>query len=93
MKRQVQTLSRGLAEVTHTQVVQFIHESVKDFFNEKGLSALDDNVTPTEAAIRAHFRFSRICVRYLAMEEIGQATSYKHDDFDDFPFLRYATTS
>ncbi|KAK3896424.1 hypothetical protein C8A05DRAFT_40045, partial [Staphylotrichum tortipilum] len=62
MKRQVQTLSRGLAEVTHTQVVQFIHQSVKDFFVEKGLSALDGSGTSTEAAIRAHFRFSRICV-------------------------------
>jgi hypothetical protein len=90
MKRQVQTLSRDLAEVTNAQVVQFIHQSVKDFFVEKGLSALDDSVTSAEAAIRAHFRFSRICVRYLAMEEIGQATSYEHDDF---PFLRYATTS
>ncbi|KAK3896603.1 hypothetical protein C8A05DRAFT_48407 [Staphylotrichum tortipilum] len=90
MKRQVQDLSRGLAEVTDAQVVQFIHQSVKDFFVEKGLSALDASVTSTEAAIRAHFRFSWICVCYLAMEEIGQATSYKHDDF---PFLRYATTS
>ncbi len=63
MKRQVQTLSRGLAEVTNAQVVQFIHQSVKDFFVEKGLSALDGNVTSTEAAIRAHFRLSKICVR------------------------------
>src|SRR5262249_7721022 len=99
MKRQVQTLSRGLAEVTPALVVQFIHQSVKDFFVEKGLSALDDSVTSTEAAIRAHFRFSRICIRYLAMEEIGRSTSdedsgswstsYEHD----FAFLRYATTS
>ena len=45
MKRQTQTLSRGLAEITPTQVVQFIHQSVKDFFVEKGLSALAGNVT------------------------------------------------
>ena len=87
MKRQVQTLSRGLAEVSDTQVVQFIHQSVKDFV-EKGLSALDGNVTSTEAAIRAHFRFSKICIRYLTMEEIGRSTTY-----NDFTFLRYATTS
>ncbi|KAK3371451.1 hypothetical protein B0T24DRAFT_320290 [Lasiosphaeria ovina] len=90
MKRQVQTLSRGLAEVTHAQDVQFIHQSVKDFFVEKGLSALDGSVTSTEVAIRAHFRFSRICIRYLAMEEIGRSTSYNDSDF---PFLRYAVTS
>ncbi|KXX74246.1 Vegetative incompatibility protein HET-E-1, partial [Madurella mycetomatis] len=90
MKRQVQTLSRGLAEVTDTQIVQFIHQSVKDFFVEKGLSVLGGGVTPAEAATGAHFRFSRICVRYLAMEEIDRSTSY---DDDGFPFLRYATTS
>ncbi|RYP00350.1 hypothetical protein DL764_006550 [Monosporascus ibericus] len=40
MKRKVQALSCGLAEVTpspNRQVVQFIHQSVKDFFVEKGL--------------------------------------------------------
>jgi len=86
MKRQVQTLSCGLAEVGQAQVVQFIHQSVKDFFVEKGLSALDGNVASTEAAIRAHFRFSKICIRYLVMEKIGRSTSY-----NDFTFLRYAT--
>ncbi|RKK95798.1 hypothetical protein BFJ71_g8264 [Fusarium oxysporum] len=41
IKRRVQTLSCGLAEVTlDTEVVQFIHQSAKDFFLEKGLSAL-----------------------------------------------------
>ncbi|KLU91741.1 hypothetical protein MAPG_10690 [Magnaporthiopsis poae ATCC 64411] len=90
MELQLQTLSRGLAEVTRTQAVQFIHQSVKDYFVEKGLPAPGGTVTWTEAAIGAHFRFSRICVRYLAMEEIGRSTSYGDKDF---PFLRYATTS
>ena len=102
MKRRVQTLSRGLAEVTHTQAVQFIHQSVKDFFAEKGLSALNGGQTLTEAAMRAHFRFSKICIRYLAMEEIGLSTSGDNNGFSslskesvnsDFHFLRYATTS
>ncbi|KAK5658395.1 hypothetical protein OQA88_2372 [Cercophora sp. LCS_1] len=75
MKRQVQTLSCGLAEVSQAQVVQFIHQSVKDFFVETGLPALDGNITSAEAAIRAHFRFSKICIRYLAMEEIDQITT------------------
>jgi len=88
MKGRVQTLSRGLAEVSQRQVVQFIHQSVKDFFVETGLPALDGNITSTEAAIKAHFRFSKICIRYLAMEEIGCSTRY-----DDFTFLHYATTS
>ncbi|KXH63431.1 hypothetical protein CSAL01_04545 [Colletotrichum salicis] len=42
MKRQVQTLSCGLSEIaSDTETVQFIHQSVKDFFIEKGLSVLD----------------------------------------------------
>jgi ankyrin repeat protein len=90
MKRQGQTLSRGLVEVTHTQTVQFIHQSVKDFFFEKDFSVLGGGKTLTEAAIRAHLRFSKICLRYLAMERIGQVTE---SSLDDFPFLRYATTS
>ncbi|KAK3944600.1 ankyrin repeat domain-containing protein 17 [Diplogelasinospora grovesii] len=81
MTRRVQTLSCGLAEVTATQVVQFIHQTVKDFFFEKGLSLLDNSspsLTTNMALGRAHFRLSRICIRYLAMEEI------------EFPFLPYA---
>ncbi|RYP57864.1 hypothetical protein DL769_009241 [Monosporascus sp. CRB-8-3] len=114
MKRKVQALSCGLAEVissndddedqsdlddspmsidstTGAQIVQFIHQSVKDFFVEKGLFVLDSSLTSTDAAIgMAHYRLSRICIRYLAMEEINQSTSYEHIDF---PFLDYATTS
>ncbi|KAH7268708.1 hypothetical protein B0J15DRAFT_510518 [Fusarium solani] len=96
MKRRVQTLSRGLAEVTSdTNVVQFIHQSVKDFFVAKGLSDLDNSVTSADTAIgMAHFRLSRICIRYLAMEEIDRSTNYGRDKLTiDFPFLHYATTS
>ncbi|KAK0716128.1 hypothetical protein B0H67DRAFT_464709, partial [Lasiosphaeris hirsuta] len=88
MKRQVQTLSCGLAEVSQAQAVQFIHQSVKDFFVETGLPALGGDATSAETAIRAHFQLSKICIRYLAMEEIGRSTTY-----NDFTFLRYVTTS
>ncbi|KAK0626170.1 hypothetical protein B0T14DRAFT_423288, partial [Immersiella caudata] len=92
MRGRVQMLSCGLAEISLTQVVQFIHQSVKDFFVKKGLSILNGNATSTEAAteagIRAHFRLSKICIRYLAMEEISRSTTY-----DGFTFLLYAATS
>ncbi|KAL8369289.1 hypothetical protein RB599_010557 [Gaeumannomyces hyphopodioides] len=87
--RRIKTLSRGLAEIvpsSDAQVVQFIHQSVKDFFVETGLSFLDSS---TSAIGMAHHRLSKICIRYLAMEEIGQLTSYGRRDF---PFLHYATT-
>ncbi|KAH7008750.1 ankyrin repeat-containing domain protein [Ilyonectria destructans] len=95
MKRRVQTLSRGLAEVTSdAKVVQFIHQSVKDFFVEKGLSALDESAKPDFVVGIAHHRLSRTCIRYLAMEEIGQLASYEHYRLrSKFPFLHYATTS
>ncbi|RYC80571.1 hypothetical protein BFJ63_vAg16545, partial [Fusarium oxysporum f. sp. narcissi] len=95
MKRRVQTLSRGLAEVTSdAKVVQFIHQSVKDFFTEKGLSALDETSNPSILVGTAHHRLSRTCIRYLAMEEIGQSASYKPNRLkSEFPFLHYATTS
>jgi hypothetical protein len=98
VKRRVQTLSCGLAEVIlaqDVQVVQFIHQSVKDFFLEKGLSALDSSLTsPVVAIRRAHNRLSRICIRYLAMEEIGRSTSHHHRDMmSEFSLLHYATTS
>ncbi|KAF9784163.1 hypothetical protein IL306_008316 [Fusarium sp. DS 682] len=137
-----------------TQVVQFIHQSVKDFFVENGLSALDENLSvrlstaiwlvtavllhyfpirlllsqafplPIVFAIStfwrhgvlagtakpdfpvgiAHHRLSRTCLRYLAMEEIGQLASHKRNDMmfgihkrdaitSKFPFLHYATAS
>ncbi|KAL8310354.1 hypothetical protein RB597_010275 [Gaeumannomyces tritici] len=89
--RRIKVLSHGLAEImpsSNAKVVQFIHQSVKDFFVETGLSVLDSS--STSAIGMAHHRLSKICIRYLAMEEIGQSTSYK---LRDFPFLRYATTS
>ncbi|KAL8310334.1 hypothetical protein RB597_010258 [Gaeumannomyces tritici] len=95
MKLQLRKLSCGLAEVSQPDsskpgVVQFIHQSVRDFV-EKGLSALDSSATSTDTAIgMAHHRLSKICIRYLALEEIGQSTNYERRDF---PFLHYATTS
>ncbi|RYO96337.1 hypothetical protein DL765_011608 [Monosporascus sp. GIB2] len=116
MKRRVIALTCGLAETVPSsgrRVVQFIHQSVQDFFLEKGLSALDDNLKPTETETTkadlvigiAHYRLSRTCIRYLAMEEIAQSISSDNlcsesdSDFDleyelksKFRFLDYATT-
>lgn len=69
MKRRIQTLSRGLAEIAKSsgeeissdkEVVQFIHQSVKDFFVKKGLSALDNSSKSTNLAVGiAHYQLSR----------------------------------
>ncbi|RSL86750.1 hypothetical protein CDV31_016360 [Fusarium ambrosium] len=105
MKRRIQTLSCGLAEVTSdAKVAQFIHQSVKDFFVEKGLSALDETTKPDFIIGIAYHWLSRTCIRYLAMEEIGRSANHKRNDrffephkgddmISEFPFLYYATTS
>ena len=107
MRKQVHTLSRGLAEVTESSTVQLTHQSVDDFFtNQKGLSILmnnlpspvtdrgllTDDLTPKMAIGIAHFRIARICLRYLSMEEISQSTDTTSYEHGNFPFLRYATT-
>jgi hypothetical protein len=54
MEKRLKTLSRGLTEVVPSyngRVVQFIHQSVKDFFIEKGLAALDSSMNATNFAI------------------------------------------
>lgn len=114
LEKQVRTLSCGLVEVTGStikdedmwpsdiQVVQFIHQSVKDFFIEKGLLVLQGSSTSTDVIITAHYQLSRICIRYLAIEEIAQsinqtprvpAHSYRDYISTEFSFLHYATTS
>ena len=123
MERKIQKLSRGLVEVVHSSnahFVQFIHESAKDFFVKKGLSALDgglnmveaesdtsetdseateaDETVETESETAkigiAHYRLSRTCIRYLAMDEVGQSISGNGKDLTSkFPLLHYATTS
>lgn len=95
MKRRVQMLSRGLAEVTsRTKVVKFIHPSVEDFFVDEGLSALDEALRPGVVVGISHTRLSRTCIRYLAMEEIGRLISDERGDIiSEFPFLHYATIS
>ncbi|KAF4439455.1 ankyrin repeats (3 copies) domain-containing protein [Fusarium austroafricanum] len=98
IKRRLQTLSCGLAEVTSdTKVVQFIHQSVKDFFTQKGILALDESTKGDIAGI-IHQRLSRICLCYLAMDEIGLEKTDRHLYLKSyrkskFPFLAYATTS
>ncbi|KAH7175991.1 hypothetical protein EDB81DRAFT_674526, partial [Dactylonectria macrodidyma] len=101
MERRIKTLSCGLAETVpsfNSRSVQFIHQSVKDFFIEKGLSALaplDGSLVSSDLAVgRAHYSLSRTCIRYLAMEEIVRSIVYGRVGLEtEFPLLRYATTS
>ena len=93
MRRQLQTLSCGLVEVTSSsgiQTVQFIHQSVKDFFLAKGLFMLDENLSSTASLGMVHFQLSKCCLRYLETEEFDQPQRYEEEEF---PFLCYVLTS
>lgn len=111
MNQQVIKLSRGLAEVTQrydtegpdiegwdSQVVQFIHQSVKDFFMNEGLVVLDNtSISADESIGQAQLELSKTCICYLKMEEIRQIRRLESDESDKlkakFPFLHYATAS
>ncbi|EFX04723.1 nb-arc and ankyrin domain containing protein [Grosmannia clavigera kw1407] len=77
------------------QNVQFIHQSVKDFFMDNGLLALDDSSASYKAATgKSHYQLSRTCLRYLMTEEIEQSKGFKKDVLiADFPLLKYAIKS
>lgn len=103
LERRIQSLSCGLVQVTrdNTRGVQFIHQTVKDYFLEKGLSALVGTMNPAKTNMplstlegEAHYRISRACMRYLSMHEV--CTTIIEDPqylTQVFPLVQYATTS
>ncbi|SPO05328.1 uncharacterized protein DNG_08015 [Cephalotrichum gorgonifer] len=93
----IKVLSCGLAEIVpsgSSRVVRFIHESVNDFFLERGPAAMDkttqaDKVYP--AAV--HCQLSRSCVRYFRLAIHSYGKPFDWEDTARFPFIDYATTS
>ncbi|KAM0424547.1 hypothetical protein ACHAPT_010263 [Fusarium lateritium] len=79
LMRRLKALSCGLIENRPNNRVQFIHQSVRNYFVEKGLIALTERlnslgnevINARLVAETAHYRLSRICIRYLATEEIS----------------------
>jgi hypothetical protein len=97
MESNITHLSCGLIEIQahgEKRIAQFIHQSVGDFFLGDGLQILDSSQSTDLAIGSAHHRLSRSCIRYIAMEEIGQLDSEQLQESDSkFPFLKYATTA
>ena len=60
VKRRIKTLSRGLIEIRESlsgEIVQFIHQSVKDFLIQDGFQVLDANLkSADETTGRIHLR-------------------------------------
>ncbi|CAG1994051.1 unnamed protein product [Fusarium graminearum] len=99
IERRINALSCGLAEIVQSRnarVVQFIHQSVKDFFIEGGLKALDNTTKAANLVIpTVHCHLSRCCIRYFKMVVLSQpgSGSLGEEDKPRFPLLHYATTS
>ncbi|KAK2591973.1 hypothetical protein QQS21_010345 [Conoideocrella luteorostrata] len=102
MERRVKFLTCGLAETAATgrEVVQFIHQSVKDFLVDKGLRILTDNSTIADSASTkyivaiAHYSIYRLCILCLEMDDIRQPTFHiENGSRLIFPLLLYVTTS
>ncbi|VTT58628.1 unnamed protein product, partial [Fusarium fujikuroi] len=99
IERRINALSCGLAEIVQSRnarVVQFIHQSVKDFFIEGGLKALDNTTKAANLVIpTVHCHLSRCCIRYFKMVVLSQpgSGSLGEEDKSRFPLLHYATTS
>ncbi|POR38318.1 Uncharacterized protein TPAR_01489 [Tolypocladium paradoxum] len=95
--RRITALSCGLAETVPSdddRIVQFIHQSVKDFFVEGGLMALDNPTTSANLVVpAAHCRLSRACLYYFKMAAHCHGQPFDQADTSRFPFIRYATTS
>ncbi|KAH0598322.1 hypothetical protein MHUMG1_03619 [Metarhizium humberi] len=99
IKKEIQILSHGLIEVTSNETIQFIHQTVKDFFVEKGLWRLKPlgsvpvGISESDFAVgMAHYELSRICVRCLGMVPTYAPLFSVAEWMDDMPLSRYAMT-
>ncbi|KAK4223820.1 hypothetical protein QBC38DRAFT_447020 [Podospora fimiseda] len=106
LQRRIRAISRGLAEVVvrpEGRIVQFIHQSVKDFFTNPrgGLNTLENIAVKLpfhshpDPLGRAHHNISRTCIRYFLMNEIVRINTLTpsklfKQQFGAFVFLRYA---
>lgn len=69
MGKFVVSSSKGLAEVTKTkgQTVQFIHESVREFFHKDGLRELWPDLAVEEFESASHSHLQQCCYAYLGL--------------------------
>ena len=74
MKRRILSLSQGLAECNWDRPVQFVHQSVMDFFLQQGFHLLFEQLPgdhlKDSIIARGHFLISRACIKYISMDEV-----------------------
>lgn len=103
MKRQIITLSGGLAEVHYHDrhpTVQFIHESVNDFLLKEGFMFLDPS--SQDPVGKGHRQISTSCLNYIKFNDLLSCTHLEEIPIFNhfkktknmksaFPFFDYAT--
>ncbi|OOQ86960.1 hypothetical protein PEBR_19341 [Penicillium brasilianum] len=106
MSRFVLSSSKGLAETTKSKspTVQFIHESVREFFLKDGLQELWPDLTADFQSF-SHLQLQQCCQAYLKLDisayvpfgtplpkaSSDPAKNLRSSVSDKFPFLEYAT--
>ncbi|KAF4494148.1 ankyrin repeat-containing [Fusarium agapanthi] len=106
-REEVISLSRGLVEISGNRV-QFKHQSMRDFFRDRGCARLriicgiNTSISPRHAKAEAHGNLSCACLKYLKL--MDYEASQKSDLFKyretmkattldkEFPLARYSTT-
>lgn len=105
IERFILNSSKGLAEITKsaTPTVQFIHESVRDFLKENGLSEVWSDLGNNFQG-DSHERLKHCCLIYMSIDvttslSVGsplpkastqEAAALRHSAAEAFPFLEYA---
>jgi hypothetical protein len=109
MKRRIQALSGGLAEIVSSgasnEIVQVVHQSVNDFLREKGLATLSNNIGASSpvperetVVLYCQANLYRSCLVYLALLPIRgdisrDSQGKKQDLIRNSPLLAYATAN
>ncbi|KAL4788196.1 hypothetical protein BJX76DRAFT_353493 [Aspergillus varians] len=98
MTKFVLSSSRGLAEIimTESTSIQFIHESVREFFLKDGLQELWPDLTPVDFEPISHDLLRQCCYSYITHYLASMASEKRPATMDSafsFPFIEYATES
>lgn len=105
MCKLVLSSSKGLAETTESQVktVQFIHESVREFFLKDGINELWPGLKTDSFETLSHAQLQQCCNVYLSSNVLdnmpltlpparsNEANLLRAAISDNFPFMDYAT--
>ncbi|KAJ5148974.1 hypothetical protein N7448_000552 [Penicillium atrosanguineum] len=107
MKRRIQALSGGLAEVVlsenHNETVQVVHQSVNDFLRAKGLGLLCHDIGTSTLPVdsekiiyQCQAILYRTCLVYLATvhmprKMLNDLQRIEEESLQEWPLLTYAT--